>query len=296
MPLTQLDHKIAQLKKLYSEGKLIPFIGSGLSYPFDIPTWEGLIKELLCYVPDKLQPSIEFDLETHDYWSAVDNIKKYANFSEFEVQEKVKDLIENRVKKEVNIEDHNYGDLGKMKFNTFLTTNYDDLLYQYLEGEKYYPIDLSSATVKSTELHNTDRKKRIWHLHGSLSNTGSIVLSREGYKQVYSQEKYRTLFSTLLGNNTLLFLGFSFEDQYIKQLIKDYKPYFNNTHYILLSNPSAERIRELKEECGLEVIPLYIKDSTRVKEIRKLLQAIDLHQTSTNTSMHSSEANELKKK
>ncbi|BAH44559.1 hypothetical protein BBR47_35820 [Brevibacillus brevis NBRC 100599] len=275
MTITQSDHKIAQLKKLYNEGKLIPFIGAGLSYPFNIPTWEGIIKKLLCLVPDKYQPSIEFDLDMHDYWSAVDNIKKYTNFSEFEIQEKVKDIIENMVKTEVPYEDHNYSDLGEMKFNTFLTTNYDDLLYQYLQGEKYHPIDLSIATVKSTELHNTERKKRIWHLHGSLSNTGSIVLSREGYEQVYSQEKYRNLFSTLLGNNTFLFLGFSFEDQYIKQLIKDYKSHFNNTHYIILTNPSPDRVLELKEECGLEVIPINVKDSTRVKEIRKLLQGLE---------------------
>ncbi|WP_277602650.1 hypothetical protein [Bacillus sp. 3a] len=69
-------------------------------------------------------------------------------------------------------------------------------------------------------------------------------------------------------------MGFSFDDQFIKTLIKEHKEYFKSTHYILLSNPTEDKIRELRKNYGLITIPYDAENSTHPAEIRKILHEI----------------------
>lgn len=41
-----MEGNLEQLKEAYHENKLVPFIGAGLSVPFNIPTWEDLIRDI----------------------------------------------------------------------------------------------------------------------------------------------------------------------------------------------------------------------------------------------------------
>ena len=41
-----ISHDIRMLKEIYENKKLIPFIGAGLSRPYNIPDWKALLKEL----------------------------------------------------------------------------------------------------------------------------------------------------------------------------------------------------------------------------------------------------------
>ncbi|QWH42846.1 hypothetical protein [Bacillus mycoides] len=37
---------LEQLKEAYHENKIVPFIGAGISVPFNIPTWGDLIRDI----------------------------------------------------------------------------------------------------------------------------------------------------------------------------------------------------------------------------------------------------------
>lgn len=257
------------LREDYHNGLLVPFIGAGLSVPFQIPTWGDLIKDLTDKYAEKefIKQAVEEDLNNHDYWGAIDILKKYARIEEDDIQEGVVDLI---LKKKINLKDdllHNYSDLSKMDFNLYLTTNYENILQQHLKFE-LEPILLKDIQFSTQNLFN---QKRICQLHGTISNSGTIVLSKDSYKELYENKKYDNLLKLVTGSRKILFIGFSFDDQFIKTLISEHKESFKGRHYILLNNPSESKINELRKEYGLLTIPYNIENSSHTEEIRKIL-------------------------
>ena len=65
---------INHLRELYHEGNLVPFIGAGLSVPFQVPDWGSLIKDMAIgmgindFKTIALLPLLEHNLNEYDYW------------------------------------------------------------------------------------------------------------------------------------------------------------------------------------------------------------------------------------
>ncbi|MFJ7364031.1 SIR2 family NAD-dependent protein deacylase [Peribacillus frigoritolerans] len=269
-----INQHLEKLRDLYVNNNLVPFIGAGLSYPFNIPTWEGLINEIKKNVDPTLQPSVNWYLERKEYWKSVELIKDFNNYDELDLQHKVADIIQDKEEDAGNNE-HNYFDLGEMDFNLYLTTNYDNWLYPYLKGKKTMPLNLQRVGIGSESLLNPKRKT-IVHLHGNLSEPDNIVLTQSSYNKLYEDENYNKLFGLLSGSKTFIFLGFSFDDRYIRDLFTNFQEYFKRTHYILLNNPTSQTIREFKDKYKLEVIPYNSNGIGHVKAIRRILNNIKL--------------------
>lgn len=263
---------LEDLRQDYHKGMLVPFIGAGLSAPFGVPTWGDMIRSLTekYAEEDFVKKIIDVDLGRYDFWQAVDNLKNYTVIQEQDIQEEVVKLIQ---EKQIKLEDdflHNYSDLSKMDFNFYLTTNYENILHQYLKFDNQ-PISLSDIQFNTQDMFS---QKRVCQLHGTSSNAGTIVLSRESYKKLYSEKKYDDLLKLVTGTKKLLFMGFSFDDQFIKTLIKEHKESYRGEHYILLNNPSPEKIKELRSEYRLITIPYNADESSHSAEIRKILLEI----------------------
>lgn len=270
------NQNIYDLKTLYSQNKLIPFIGAGLSVPFKIPNWSNLIIELSSSIDASFLNAIKFEVNNGDYWKAIELLMRYGNFDERQIQEMIVNLIRINQSECINDEEHNYSDIGKLDFKFILTTNYDQWIYKFLKGDSTYPYpqNLNQASLSSYDLVLDQLRKQIFHLHGNISDIDSLVITKKKYKQIYSQEKYKRFFSEFYANFVFLFMGFSFDDKYIKQLIKDYKGTFQARHFILLDKPSGKVIRNLKEKYRLEVISYDSTNSSHAKEIRKILNEL----------------------
>lgn len=246
-----------KLKKAYNEKRLIPFIGAGLSAPFKIPTWGELLEIVASrYVDNIYLPTIKAYIKNYKYWDAIHQIKQLGVINEITLQKEICDTIKNYVKinKSIPPESHNYSDLASLKVNNYITTNYDSLLYEFLPtkspiAQVLYKMDICS------QLFFEDRDEpRIWHLHGHINDTGSIVISKEKYDELYLNGKYIDLFKLLQGNGTFLFVGFSFKDHYIQELLEKNNLHFNSEHFIILDNPSQEEKEMLTNKYGLMVI------------------------------------------
>ena len=222
---------IEDLKKDYKENNIVPFIGAGFSIPFGVPSWRQLIEEITQkYAVGKLaflSQAVEMNLDSGDFWEAIDTLKKFANLTENDIQSQVVEIIKR--KKNNDIEDtlHNYNDLKELNFSTYLTTNYENLLFKYLQFDNI-PIPLKDLNFNTQNLFS---EQRIFHLHGIMSNSGTIVISKEGYDNLYKNRKYDEILKLITGTKKILFLGFSFDDQFIKKLILDHKEIFSGNIY-----------------------------------------------------------------
>ena len=269
---------IQKLQKAYREKRLIPFIGAGLSAPFKIPTWGEMIEIIASkYVDPPLIPSIKHYISKQDYWNAIDSIKEFGEINEMTLQKEICDIIKERLSlnKQIKNDSHNYSDLASLNVLNYLTTNYDFLLYEFLPTKTTIPQVLHKVDI-SSQLFFEDRKEpKIWHLHGHIDDYGSIVFSREKYEELYSNSKYVDFFKIFQGNGVLLFIGFSFNDYYIQDLLKRNNRSFNSEHFIILDNPTPEAKRKFINEFGINVIEYNSENNTKHAEcIRKIINKI----------------------
>lgn len=281
-----MESKVSELKKRYNEKKLVPFIGAGLSRPFGIPDWSQTIKDILNnHLSDNnsfLKEVVDVTLERYDFWKALDDIKYYGELSTEEIQKEIKDIIiekyENIDFGKVNDDEHNYKDIANLNFSLILTTNYENLLSRYCESA-IAPLNL--VDYKSSTHNLFEDKARVMHLHGQLNNPASIVMLKENYKNLYENKHYDNLLQAITSNYSILFIGFSFKDQFVRELIKDHKKRFNGTHYILLENITTEEKKFLLDEYNLKVIEYKCIDGSHAKGIKHILDMLSDKDEST---------------
>lgn len=278
---------LEDLCKDYLENKIVPFIGAGLSVPFNVPDWGDLIRDVADkYAVDDtafVKLAVEKDLQRYDYWQAIDVLKNYTTVQEEDIQEHIAITIQKKLNKVENDSLHNYSDLHKMNFKLYLTTNYENILHDYLKCE-LIPILLKDIKFNTQNLFD---QRRVCQLHGTTSNYGTIVISKESYKDLYEDKKYENLLRLVTGTKKLLFMGFSFDDQFIRTLIKEHKEFFMSKHYIILANPTPEKIKELREEFGLLTIPYKTTGTSHADEIRKILDAMSSYQLTSSKDQQS---------
>lgn len=265
---------LEDLRNHYLNKEVVPFIGAGLSSPFKVPTWGGLIRSIADQVAvgklSFVKEAVDFELDKNDYWRAIEALMNYCTLNEHYIQKQVASLIKVN---QITLNDnslHNYHDLSNMNFDLFLTTNYENLLQSYLQFDNQ-PILLKDILFNTQDLF---KEKRVCQLHGTTSNSGTIVLSRKSYLDLYENKKYDDLLKLVTGSKKLLFLGFSFDDQFIKTLIQEHKSSFNGDHYILLDSPSNDKVHELSSQYGLNTISYSSQASSHSEEIRKILNYI----------------------
>ncbi|WP_060207231.1 SIR2 family NAD-dependent protein deacylase [Sporosarcina koreensis] len=267
---------INELKTKYHDKKIIPFIGAGLSIPFQLKSWSNLIQELKAsFLNEAYWPMIDHDLELGEYQSAIENIKKYGGIDDQPIQEKIADCYSRRMVNTDEIVDNNYIDLIKENFRLYLTTNYDRLIEDHVSKINSFS-SLTDYTSNIQRLFENQGEKYLFHIHGSVSNPDSIIISSEKYDELYSNEVFDNMMKAFSSSYSFLFLGFSFNDTFVKSLVKNHKKYFKGTHYLLVNAKEldAKQRGELSREYGLRIIEYDATKSSHTKEIRRVLAEI----------------------
>jgi tetratricopeptide (TPR) repeat protein len=159
--------------------------------------------------------------------------------------------------------------LWQLGSNLIVTTNYDNVLRWACPNSldlNYWDIE---AVKEQADLLQKDRANLsspvIWHLHGRVGNIRNIILTPDGYSELYPtnneeavKQKYRAALETLkflLASRPFLFVGFSFNDQAFGAQLKFVQELFRGTtpkHYVLLHKAEAERVRA--EKLNIELI------------------------------------------
>ena len=242
------------LERLVSKNKLpVLFIGSGISkrYLYKYPNWN----ELLEMAFRKYNKDI-FQLQKH-----IDLLSRSCS-SPFEVNIKLASIIENEFNeaffdrkfrlpigyaknpawvrkgispfkmylsyyfKKVNVcHTKNLDDeLSKFrqlksKVSAILTTNYD----MFLEQE-VFPNDYT-VFVNQSDLFGADSYNiaEIYKIHGSASDANSIVITEQDYSKFNASRKLIIAkMLTLFAESPIIFLGYSFTDENIQNIIADF--------------------------------------------------------------------------
>jgi hypothetical protein len=238
----------AKLKTIYTEGRLLPFIGAGVSMSVEWtlgpetrrgPSWGELVDKAANFL-DFDEPELlrvrGSDLQILEYFKLVNNNNPtpLTNWLVKELQPPDDDLIKSPIHRHLS-------ELVMCK--TFYTTNFDTFLEDSFKlfGRRNKVIVKEQDMCKA---HNGECE--IIKFHGDLNNPDMLVLSEADYENrlTLSTELDYRFISDLL-NRTVLFLGYSFRDPNVAYLFRKINDQFqqkNGFHepkaYIVVKNPS----------------------------------------------------------
>ncbi|MDP1801296.1 MAG: SIR2 family protein [Bacteroidota bacterium] len=190
----------ASIKKIIeakNQNKLVVFVGAGVSLNSGIPKWDTLIDIL------------KDDLNIGDE-------KDFLKIPQLYYRQRGENEYITKVRSALKYKKAKFNEIHKLIFELkplhVITTNYDDLLEQYVQ-QNSLPYQVIS---RDSDLPYVSSNNYIIKMHGDLG-IGNIVLKENDYLN-YSHnfpliESYiRSLFATKL----ILFIGFSYSDWNIK--------------------------------------------------------------------------------
>jgi hypothetical protein len=217
--------------------KLIPFIGSGFSKPFNLPTWNELMSELvqdLGYTPD-----IAF--------LCGDNLQ----LAEFLIQKKGLSSVRSHLDRRLNIINGNIQDsqahmlLTEIGAPVMYTTNWDELIERayYYKRKPYGKVSLFSDIKKPTF-----GKTEIVKFHGDFSSGDETLVFTESsyFDRLDFESPLDIKLRADMLSSTFIFLGYSMSDYNIRYMwhrlkkISQSSGHSNNepSAYIVMAQPN----------------------------------------------------------
>ena len=192
-----LEQDIRFLAEELEKGKLVVFVGAGVSKNSGLPEWEELIKNYADYRGIKEFTSKQFLTIPEEVF------ERYGSLKYYEIAEKrfLGKYVPNSI----------HRILKKMKLTYIITTNYDTLIEDEIKNLQ--------IVSKDEDLPYTNSNKMLIKMHGDFENK-NIVLKQSDYD---NYEKNFQLISTLVKGlfttNTVLFIGYSYSDTNVQQIM-----------------------------------------------------------------------------
>ncbi|HEU4936137.1 MAG TPA: SIR2 family protein [Vicinamibacterales bacterium] len=259
--ISDLD-AINTLKGLRQDGRLIPFVGSGLSKPLGLPDWSTLI----AFIAEELdyEPEV-FKLNGNDLQLAQYYVAKKGSIGP----------LRSEMDRQFNPSDDQIRNsrahtaLVEMKLPLIYTTNYDRIIERAfrLKGAACHAIanldDIAAAPV--------DTSTQIVKLHGTFDDDGSLVLTETSYfdRLEFESPIDIKMRADILGK-TLLFIGYSLSDINIRYMLyklykmrKQMRREASRSHSAFLTTFGSNAIQStLLAEWNISIVDLDPVDST----------------------------------
>jgi len=147
--------------------------------------------------------------------------------------------------------------LFELPFGAVVTTNYDRSQHDaYAHARQRSPVqlELDDSSLRVGALQTTFFIARI---HGRTEFPETIVLFPSGYQKLDQNKIYKDFLLTLLNERPCLFIGFSFVDPAIRQVLTLYEkqagPAFKTLHSALLPGDSTPELRQFLMRLNIQV-------------------------------------------
>ena len=209
--------RYSELKQAVSRGRVLPFVGSGMSVPSGLPAWWDLLIAIAGQVSGEIA-SIEALLQKGAFETAVDAILAATN----------RKLFNERIEHALRLDDANVivgaARLLPILFpNLVISTNLDPLLERLYEAcDASFEAVLTGAELASFRKLNASGARILVKLHGDHQKPSTRVLTCAEYDGAYGPAGVaKAELSNLYRNNTLLFLGCSLLGDRTLEAIKE---------------------------------------------------------------------------
>lgn len=193
----------AILKELKNNNISI-FAGAGLSRGSGYVDWKGLLKDI----------AAELDLDINKEIDLVSVAQYHFNaHGRQTINEIIVDEFQRTAERNENMEI-----LSRLPIDTYWTTNYDSIIEDTLTDKgKVVDKKINQSQMKN---YKPNRDVVVYKIHGDKDFPDEAVITRDDYEKYDSE---RSLFTTQLKgeliSKTFIFIGFSFEDPNLEQIL-----------------------------------------------------------------------------
>jgi len=240
--MSDKDFKIPKsLVNALKAGEVVPFVGAGVSMSVRkknadgtesseslFPSWKGFVEILAQALRDEHNPD-----EAAYVLSSI-NIKKpkYLDALQHAHKELGEGLWYKLFNESFNIpESKAHPDslklnrlVWELSNNLIVTTNVDRVFQWTCPLPSEFTI-LDVQNVEYAQLQNEKIPKdpTVWYLHGHIKHREKVIFTREQFEAFYKQKGNEAKLQTLLNfltQRTFLFIGFSLDDDYLRELLE----------------------------------------------------------------------------
>jgi hypothetical protein len=267
----EIENFITAFLEEIETGNAAIFAGAGLSAPAGFVNWADLIRPLA----DELQ--LDVDLESDMVALAQFHVNK---------NHQNRHALHSRIVNAFS-SDHppteNHRLLARLPITTYWTTNYDKLIETALRTAGKI-VDVKSALA---QLANTQprRDATVYKMHGDVERPDEAVATRDDYEKYASQRgAFINALAGDLVSKTFLFLGFSFTDPNLEQVLSRVRVTFQNNqrrHYAFFRDRKKQpnetdaafeygRTRQalvLEDLRRFNIIPIIVDDYQEITEV-----------------------------
>lgn len=236
------DKLVEKFSESAYSGDAAYFIGSGISKPYGLPDFKGLIEKLVKDV--KIDLSVEDGLDYPEIAQYILNEREDKKW----IFSKVKEYLG---KVQYNISGSRYLDyISKSNIHTIWTTNFDTLIEQCFDqnGIKY-DVKADDSDLKNN--FQTKAKREIIKIHGSV-DSDDIIITKNDYEDfnINSKLSVRRLEQDLL-TKSILFIGYSYSDSDIQNIVNNVRQLIGDgsplNHYMILSSRETDNEKKLQK-------------------------------------------------
>ncbi|MEP6355979.1 MAG: SIR2 family protein [Hyphomicrobiales bacterium] len=248
------------LVKHLNEPETVIFVGSGVSRWSGLPSWEGMIAELIDFL-EAAGKSADLVRDEHKNGELL-QAASYG-FDQL-TQQQIGEFIRQSCRYGTAKPDDIHRKIVELGPTSFVTTNYDNLLEEALRTFKqstFFPPPVTNRHL--TEMATLAQSKKsgfVFKPHGDASDAQSIVLTREQYRKLLPQGEWNRALETLktlMISRPVLYVGFGLRDPdfiYLRDLLANTYEGAVRDHYAILPNMTEEEINYWRRSYGIHIL------------------------------------------
>jgi tetratricopeptide (TPR) repeat protein len=240
--MSEKDFKIPKsLKDALKAGKVVPFVGAGVSMSVKkknpdgteseeilFPSWGNFIKLLIQALRDEHKNDeadfIQLGIKTKrmTYLDALQNLQESLGES---LWYELFDEIFDKSKDEAFADSLKLNELiWKLSNNLIITTNVDRV-FQWTcpQASEFKLLDVQNVEYARLRNEGVPKRPTTWYLHGNIDHKEKVIFTRDQFESFYKERDNEAKLQTLLNfltQRTFVFIGFSLDDDYLRELLE----------------------------------------------------------------------------
>ena len=256
------------LVEAIDRGSCVAFVGAGFSAAAELPAWGTLLGRLA--EAGALPPDVQDHVRArtarataHAYDEAAQLLQDHLGRETFVAlleEELSVDRLTSAMARRLRW-------LRGIPFRTILTTNFDELLPGTVPAPETYreTLRLERGPWWARDYWEGGTGAFTLKLHGDLASPAvadQLVITRRDYRRrLYQDPSYRTFLRAVLATNTVLYMGFSFEDAYLNELRSEVLALVGQrtgsapVAYAIANDVPDETRRHFRLHEGIELLP-----------------------------------------
>lgn len=202
----EIGRFIAEYFRAIDAGTAAIFAGAGLSAPAGFVDWRNLLRDIASEL------GLDVDRETDLVSLAQFHVNKYQG-NRHQLNQAVIEALSAE-----NPPTRNHRVMARLPIHTWWTTNYDQLIERALrEAGKVVDVKYEVDQLANTRPR---RDAIVYKMHGDVENANRAVVTRDDYER-YTRDRgaFVNALAGDLVSKTFLFLGFSFTDPNLDQVL-----------------------------------------------------------------------------